>query len=111
MPLCTGDGVGYAPKILDVVERRGQDAAVLVEGDARLAVLVARLACREEVLLAVLDPLERGRQLAGREHHAHVLALRQDLLPEAAAGVPHHDAHPVLGDAEQSRAEGTDLVR
>ena len=50
-------------------------------------------------------------QPAAREHDAHLLALHDDLLTEATAGVAHHDADAVLGDAEQPRAEQPHLVR
>ncbi len=75
------------------------------------AVLVARLARGEQVLAPVLDPLHRRADLRRREHQAHLVALDHDLLPEAAAGVAHHDADAVLRQPEQARAEEPHLVR
>ena len=66
---------------------------------------------REQVLAAVLDPLHRRADLRRREHQAHLVALHQDLLAEAAAGVAHDDADAVLGHAEQAGAEEAHLVR
>ena len=78
---------------------------------AASAVLVAGLARRHEVLAAVLDPLQRGRHLAGRQHQAHVLAERHDLLTEAAARVAHDHPDAVLRQPEQPGAERPHLVR
>ena len=57
----------------------------------RLGVDVARLPGGHQVLAPVLDPLQRGRELACGQHDAHVFAQRDDLLAEAAAGVAHDD--------------------
>ena len=53
----------------------------------RSACSSARLARRHQVLLPILDPLNRYRQLRGGEHEAHFLALYEDLLAEAAARI------------------------
>ena len=52
-----------------------------------VAVLVPRLPGGEQVLAPVLDPLQRRADLRRGEHHAHLVALDEDLLAEAAAGV------------------------
>ena len=69
------------------------------------------LPAAEQVLAAVLDPLQRRADLRRREHQAHLVALDHDLLAEAAAGVAHHDADAVLGHPEQARAEQPHFVR
>jgi hypothetical protein len=97
--------------VLDVVERRGEDRSGIVEGELRRAVFVPRRAGGLEVLPAVLDPLDRGRQLARRQQDADVLAQRHDLLPEAAADVPGDHPDAVLGDAEQPGGEHPQLMR
>ena len=62
--------------VLHVIDLGGQRCVPSSSNAMRtVAVLVAGLARRDQVLPAVLDPLERGRQLAGGEHEAHVLAL------------------------------------
>ena len=73
--------------------------------------LVAGPAGGRQVLLAILDPLDRHRELRGREHDRHLFALDEDLLPEAAPRVPGDRPDPVLGDPEQPRAERPVLVR
>ena len=97
--------------VLHVVERRGEERPVRVEGEPGLAVLVPCRARGLQVLPAVLDPLERDGHLARREQHADVLAQRHDLLPEAAADVAGDHPHAVLGDAEQPGGEHPHLVR
>ena len=83
----------------------------VVESDPGGAVLVPRLPGRHQVFLAVLDPLQRGRELLRRQQHADVLAQGHDLLPEASADVAGDHPDPVLGQAEQARAEHPHLVR
>ena len=90
---------------------RGLDRAVGVERHLHGGVLVTRLSGREQVLAAVLDPLQRRTDLRRGEHQAHLVALDHDLLAEPAAGVAHHDADAVLGHPEQAGAEQPDLVR
>ena len=97
--------------VLHVVDRGGKDDAVVVEGHPGERVLVAGLAGCEQVLAAILDPLDRAGQLRRDEHEAHLFALRHHLLSEAATGVAHHDADPVLGEAEHTRAHRAHLVR
>ena len=83
----TGHGVGYAPQS----ETKSMCAAWIAPSASNaivhVAVLVARLARGEQVLAAVLDPLQRRADLRRREHQAHLVALHHDLLAEAAAGV------------------------
>ena len=71
---------------------------------------MAGLPGRHQVLAAILDPLHRRGHLACGEHDAHVLAHRNDLLAEPAAGVAHDDAHALGGDAEQAGGEGAQFV-
>ena len=96
--------------VLHVVDLGGEDRAVDIERHPRHAVLVAGLARRHEVLPPVFDPLDCRRYLARRQHEAHVLAVRDDLLPEPAARVAHDHPDGVFGDAEQTRAESPHLV-
>ena len=77
--------------VLDEVDVDGEDVAVLVERHSHLAVDVSGLPGRHQVLAPVLDPLQRRGDLAGGQHDAHVLAHRDDLLAEPAAGVAHDD--------------------
>ena len=106
-----GHGVGYAP----ASDRKSMCTPWISPSSSKAmrtrAVLVARPARRHQVLAPVLDPLHRDRQLRGGEHEAHLLALHEDLLAEATAGVAGDGPDPVLGDAEQPGAEGAVLVR
>ena len=78
----TGYGVGIGADVLDEVDVGGQDLAVVVERHPHLAVDVAGLPGRHQVLAPVLDPLQRRGHLAGGQQDAHVLAHRHDLLAE-----------------------------
>jgi hypothetical protein len=93
-----------------VVDLGRHQRPVLVERDPHGGVLVAGLAGRQQVLAAVLDPLQRGGDLAGREQHAHVLPQGQHLLAEAAAGVAGDHPDAVLGQAEHPGAERPHFV-
>ena len=73
--------------------------------------LEPRLPRGEQVLAPVLDPLHRRPDQRRREHQAHLVPLDQDLLPEATAGVAHHDPDVVLGHPEQARTEQPHVVR
>ena len=87
------------------------DVAVLVERHPHLGVDVARLPGGHQVLAPVLDPLQRGGELAGGQHDAHVFAQRDDLLAETAAGVAHDDPNMLCRQPQQAGAERTQLVR
>ena len=67
-----------------VAAHRG-DAAVLGRRDLHVHVEVARERRGREVLDAILDPLHRRADFGRGEHHAHLVALHEDLLAEAAA--------------------------
>ena len=95
------------PDVLDEVDVGGEDAAVLIERHPDIAVDVAGLTGRHQVLAPVLDPLQRARHLAGSQHDAHVFAHRHDLLAESTPGVAHDDPDVLRGDTEQPRTERT----
>ena len=46
-----------------------------------------RMVRRDEVLAAVFDPLQRAAESPRRERDRELLALREELLPEAAADI------------------------
>ncbi len=63
-----------------------EQAAVVVEADLDLLQLPALVRRRDEVLAAVLDPLDLAVQPPGRPRHQHLLRPRvHDLHPETAA--------------------------
>jgi hypothetical protein len=93
-----------------VIDRRRQDGAVFPDAEAHGGVLVAGLAGGEQVFATVLDPLDGCGDPRSREHEAKLLAQRHDLLPEPATRVAHDDSYSVLGDPEDPRTDGSDLV-
>ncbi len=97
--------------ILNVVDVGGEDVALFVERHPDVAVDVAGLPGRHQVLPPVLDPFQGTGHLAGGQHDAHVFAHRDDLLAEATAGVAHDDPDVLRRDPEQSRAERAQFVR
>ena len=100
-----------SPDVLYEVDVGGEDVALVVERHPGLAVDMARLTRRHQVLATVLDPLQRERHLARGQQDAHVFAHRDDLLAESAAGVAHDDPHALRRDAQQSRGERPQFVR
>ena len=82
------------------------------EGDLDGVDLLALLGGGEEVLEAILDPLDRPAQAAGQPADERLLRIEARLGPEAAAHVRRRDhAHPVLGQVEQIGEHGADRVR
>ena len=97
--------------VLNEVDVDGDEVAVLVERHSHLTLDVSGLPGGHQVLAPVLDPLHRRGELAGGQHHAHVLAQRDDLLTEPAAGVAHDDPNTLCRQPQQASAERTQLVR
>ena len=107
----TGYGVGYEPTSWT----KSMSAARILPSSSNAIRTVPSTwrdwPGRHQVLAPVLDPLQRGRHLARGEQDAHVLAHRDDLLAERAAGVAHDDPDALGGDAQQSGRERAQLVR
>ncbi len=75
--------------------------AVARQGDLRVVDLSALLGGGDEVLRAVLDPLDRPLELEGDPGDEHLFRIEHhDLGAEAAADERGHQPHLVLGEAE-----------
>ena len=86
-----------------VVDQRAAqpaNAAVTLDGNLHVPNLIALLRRRDEMLAAVLDPLDRAAQLPCRESDDHLLRVEHELWAEAAADVGRHDPQPVLVEPE-----------
>ena len=94
----------------DVAER--EEGAVPGEGDLDGVDLLALLGGGQEVLEAILDPLDGAAQAAGQPADERLLGIEARLGPEAAADVRGRDhAHAVLGQVEEIGEHGADGVR
>ena len=96
--------------VAHVVGGDGLDDAVVVERDLHVRELVARVTGRQQVLAAVLDPLDRLAEEERREHDRALLAVHEHLLAEAAADVARGDVHVALGDLHVAGEEVLGLV-
>ena len=85
--------------------------ASAVDRDLDVPVLVALLLGGDEVLLAVLDPLERPAQQHGGGGERAVLGVEAALRPEAAADVGGDDAQLVVRPVEQVEQHALVAVR
>ena len=91
---------------------QAQDAAVLVDGDLDVVELTALLTRRQQVLDAVLDPLDGPAQAHRRARHQDLLGIEQhDLRAEGAADVGRDHLHLELGQAEDPREPVLDRQR
>ena len=85
------------------VPAQGEDRAVARAGDLQLAVDLARMVGRDQVLAAILDPLHRTADQARRERDEEILRIELALDAEAAADVDLDHVDVGLGDAEHRR--------
>ena len=83
---------GYAPWSMAHVHAHAEQRAVVAQRGLDVERLLARLARDQQVLVAVLDPLDRSPQVDRGREHGDVLASREHLHPEGAADVLRGDA-------------------
>ena len=93
------------------VALEARDPAVAGRRDLARHVVVAGEGGRDEVLDAVLDPLDGDPGDDRGDDRAHVPRIDPDLVAEAAADVGRHDADVVLGDAGDEGGDGAHRVR
>ena len=96
---------------MDHAAAHAEQAAVSVEGDFEVPVLVALLDGGEEMLAPVLDPFDRPAQHQAGGGKRHLLRIHHELGAEAAADIGRHDADLVLVESEQLHQERAHLVR
>jgi hypothetical protein len=97
--------------VVEVLHIGRDDDAVVVHGQGHVALLLAGVRRRDQVLAPVLRPLDRGAELVGRERDDDLLAADERLQAEAPTDVA--DLHPdlVLGHPGRPREDLADLVR
>jgi hypothetical protein len=96
--------------ILHVMGARGEQNAVGVERERDAHVLVAGVAAGDQILVAVLDPLDRPAEPARGRDHRDLVVEREHLLPETAPDVAHDHPDPVLRHVEEPGEEQPYLV-
>ena len=77
-----------------------QDHAVAVAGDPDLAARLARVRRGDQVLAAILDPLDRLAEMPGGEGDQEVLRKALAAQPEPAADIVLHHRDGVLGEPQ-----------
>ena len=95
---------------MDHLAAHAEQAAVVVEGDLEVPILVALLDGGEKMLAPVLDPFDRPPQQQARGGERHLLRIHHELGAEAAADVGRHHAQLVLVEPQQHHQEGAHLV-
>ena len=70
-----------------------QNAAVAIDGGAGVMVLLARMVRGDQVLAAILDPLDRPAQAHRRGTHQHVFGIKLAADTETAADMPFVEVH------------------
>ena len=88
-----------------------EQAPLAVRRDLQVPVLVALLDRGEEVLAAILDPLDRLAEQAGGGDGRRLVGIEDILAAETAAHVRYDDAHPVLAGAQQLHELVADPMR
>ena len=102
---------GLGPLIVDDPAPHPEQAPLAVGGDLHVPVLVTFLDRGEEMLAAVLDPLDRLSEQEGGGDGRRLVGVEDVLAAEPAAHVRDDDAHPVLVGAEQLHELVADAVR
>jgi len=77
---------------VDQLAAHGEQAALVVERDLEVPVLVALLDRGEKVLAAVFDPLDWPPQQEARCRQRHLLRIHHEFGAEAAADVRRYHA-------------------
>ena len=95
---------------MDHLAAHAEQAAVVVEGDLEIPILVALLDRGEEMLAPVLDPFDRPPQEQARRRERDLFRIHDELGAEAAADVGRDHAHLVLVEPQQHHQEGAHLV-
>ena len=83
-----------------------EQAAVRGGADLEVAPGLARVVQRDEVLVPVLDPLDRAPRPHGQPGHEEVLGVELAAGAEAAADVGLDEPHRVLGEVEEAGQQG-----
>ena len=96
---------------MDHLAAHAEEAAVVVERDFEVPILVALLDRGEKMLAPVLDPFDRPSQQQARRRQRHLFRIHDELGAEAAADVGRDHAHLVLVEPQQHHQEGAHLVR
>ena len=97
-----------------VGEQRGpqpEHRPVVLEGQLPVHMEIAGEAGADEVLRAVLDPLDRPTEQERRGRCHHVSRVHRHLVPEAAAEVGGDDPDVLLREPGDQREHGSDRVR
>ena len=88
-----------------------EQAVLLVEGGLEAVQLLARVVGGDEVLRAVLDPLDGSPERAREVRDEQILGVELPAHAEAAAGVRAPDRHALLRHAERGGEETAVEVR
>ena len=96
---------------MDHLPAHAEQAAVIVEGDLQIPILVALLHGGEKMLAPVLDPFDRPPQQQARRRQRHLFRIHHELGAEAAADVGCHHAQLIFVEPQQHHQKGAHLVR
>src|SRR5262249_21736698 len=87
-------------KVFNDLEFQREDAALAVDSGTRTHHILARMACSDQIFVAVLAPTHRPAQLTRYCRDGQFLAIERDLLAEAAADVGRDDGDLGFGEPQ-----------
>jgi hypothetical protein len=88
-------------EVFDNLELKGENAALAVDRGARTHHIFARMACCDQIFIAVFAPAHRSPQLARQRRDRKLFAIKRNFLAEAAADVGRD--HGDLGSVSRRR--------
>ena len=107
----TAAGGGERAHVLGQRGTGTEDAAVGVEGHAHGHAVLAGVLVGQQILAAILDPLDGTAEDPPGDHDGELVGQHEHLLAEAATDIVHDHPNVVLGDAEGASEEAPHAVR
>ena len=97
--------------VADELAAHAENQPVIAHGDVEVDKLLFGLRRRQQMLAAVLDPLDRTAEAQRDRGNGNLFRRRRHLLSKATAHLRRDDAHPRLGQAELARDHRAEEVR
>ena len=87
---------------MDHLPAHAEQAAVVIEGDLEIPILIALLHRGEKMLAPVFDPFDRPSQEQAGRRQRHLFRIHDELGAEAAADVGRHHAQLIFVEPSSS---------
>ena len=103
----TAIGADIGAHVAVDVAAQAEDGAIARARDLEVAVDLARVIGRHQMLAAILDPFDRAADMAGRERDEEILGIELAAHAEAAADVELDHVDGMLGKPQHGREHAT----